>query len=134
MTSRVYATVADYRAWSGQTFPPDARVTVLLARASADVDRAMIGAVYATNPATGMPTDAAVADTFNRATCAQVQFRADLDDDTGTKSRLDAVSIGGISIHRAAGTTGQALPPIGPEALQILQLDGALPTSPLMGW
>ena len=94
----------------------------------------MIGAVYATDIVTLLPTDAAVIDILARATCAQAKFALALADDDGVQGRLDSVSIGGITIHRAAGTTGQAVPPIGPAALQILQTEGALPTSPLQGW
>lgn len=134
MPARVYATIADYRTNTGDLATPDARVTVLLRDASAAVERAMIGAVYVTDVTTALPTDPIVIDILNRATCAQARFAQALDDDTGVQGRLDAVSIGGISIHRAAGTTGQALPPLGPQALQILQTEGALPTSPLQGW
>jgi len=134
MAARVYATIADYRANTGDAVTPDARVTVLLQMASAAIDRAMIGAVYAVDATTLLPTDATVIDIFTRATCAQAQFVLALDDDTGVQGRLEAVSIGGISIRRAPGTTGQAEPPLGPQALQILQIEGALPTSPLQGW
>ena len=134
MAARVYAAIGDYRANTGDTTTPDIRVTVLLRQASAAIDRAMIGAVYATDLVTLLPTDATVIDIFNRATCAQAKFIQALGDDDGVQGRLDAVSIGGISIHRAPGTTGQALPPLGPQALQILQSEGALPTSALMGW
>lgn len=134
MTARLYATVADYRTWSGDAFTPDARVQVLLARSSEAIDRALTGAVYAVDAVTGMPTDPVDIDTFNRATCAQVAFMVAVDDDSGANARMEAVSIGGISIRRAAGTTALALPPLGPQALQILQQDGALPTAPLMGW
>lgn len=134
MTARVYAAVADYRTNTGDTTTPDPRVTQLLAMASYAIDRAMIGAVYATDITTLMPTDATVIDIFTRATCAQAKFIQALADDDGVQARLDSVSIGGISIHRAAGTTAQAEPPLGPQALQILQIEGALPTSGLSGW
>lgn len=134
MTARVYAAVSDYRTNTGDVITPDARVSQLLGMASYAIERAMIGAVYATDATTLLPTDATVIDIMNRATCAQAKFIGTMADDDGVDGRLDSVSIGGISVHRAAGTTALALPPLGPQALQILQIEGALPTSGLMGW
>lgn len=131
--ARIYATIADYRTWSQDAITPDARVTWLLARASEDVDRALIGAVYPVD-SNSMPTDATDIQTFNDATCAQVAFRLEVSDDTGAASRNDSTSIGGISIHRAAGTAGQALPPLGPEALKILHLAGAVGVAAMTNW
>jgi hypothetical protein len=130
---RVYATTVDYQNWSGDTITPPERVTWLLARASEDVDRALIGAVYPVNTL-GMPTDAADIQTFNDATCAQAAFRLELSDDTGAASRNDSTSIGGISIHRAAGTAALAMPPLGPEALKILHLAGAVGVAAMTNW
>lgn len=134
MAPRVYATIADYRAASGDSATPDVRVTRLLTQASITIDRALIGAIYPVDVVTLMPTDPVDIDTFNRATCAQAQFIVALDDPTGAASRMDSVSIGGISIHRAAGTTGLSLPPLAPAALEILHLAGASPVSPMSNW
>jgi len=131
--ARVYAAVADYVTWSGDQITPAERVTWLLTRASEDVDRALIGAVYPVD-ANGMPTNATDIQTFKDATCAQVAFRLELADDTGAASRNDATSIGGISIHRAAGTAALALPPLGPEALKILHLAGAVGVAAMTNW
>lgn len=131
--ARVYATIADYRTWSQDAITPDARVTWLLARASEDIDRALIGAVYPVDT-NSMPTDPNDIATFNSATCAQAAFRQELSDDTGAASRNDSTSIGGISIHRAAGTAAQAMPPLGPEALKILHLAGAVGVAAMTNW
>lgn len=131
--ARFYATLADYVTWSGDQITPPTRVEWLLARASEDIDRALIGAVYPVD-AGGMPTDATDIATFRDATCAQAAFRLEVSDDTGAASRNDATSIGGISIHRAAGTAALALPPIGPEALKILHLAGAVGTAAMTNW
>jgi hypothetical protein len=109
--ARVYATLADYVAWSGDQITPPERVTWLLARASEDVDRALIGAVYPVNT-NGMPTDAADVETFKEATCAQAAFRLELSDDTAAL----------------------AMPPLGPEALKILHLAGAVGTAAMTNW
>ena len=129
----VYATVSDYRTWSLDTVTPDARVTWLLARASEDIDRALIAAVYPVDT-NGMPTNATDIATFNAATCAQAAFRLEVSDDTGAQSRNDSTSIGGISIHRAAGTAALAIHPIGPEALKILHIAGATPSAAMTNW
>jgi hypothetical protein len=134
MAARVYAAISDYRTNTGDTITPDPRVTQLLQMASYAMDRAMTGAVYVTDATTLLPTDPIVIDIFVRATCAQAKFINSLADDDGVDARLDSVSIGGISVHRAAGTTALALPPLGPQALQILQIEGALPQTGLMGW
>lgn len=131
--ARIYAAVADYRTWSDDAITPDTRVTWLLARASEDIDRALIGAVYPVD-GSGMPTSADDVQTFQDATCAQVAFRIELSDDTGAAGRNDSTSIGGISVHRAAGTAAQAMPPIGPEALKILHLAGAVGVAAMTNW
>lgn len=133
MTARVYATVTDYRANTPDQFTTDARVNYLLGRASRSVDRAMIGAVYPTDPQ-GYPADASLIDVMMRATCEQAYFMVDQDDDSGVKQRLDQVTVGGLSFHRAAGTSGLALPPLCPAALEILQLSGVGPTAPMSTW
>lgn len=131
--ARVYATFADYVTWSGDQITSPPRVEWLLARASEDIDRALIGAVYPVD-ANGMPTDATDVETFKDATCAQIAFRLELADDTGAASRNDSTSIGGISIHRAAGTAALAMPPLGPEALKILHLAGAVSVAAMTNW
>lgn len=133
MTARVYATFQDYQAWSNDTFTTEARVNYLLARASEVIDIALVGAVYSVDP-NGYPTDANVQDVLNRATCAQVAFEVDQDDDTGVKGRLDQVTVGGLSFHRAAGTTALALPPLAPRAAAILRTSGVLPSAPMINW
>lgn len=131
--ARIYATIADYRTWSQDAITPDARVTWLLARASEDIDRALIGAVYPVDT-NSMPTDAADIVTFRDATSAQAAFRIDVSDDHGAASRNDSTSIGGISIHRAAGTAALAMHPIGPEPLKILHTAGAISVAAMTNW
>lgn len=133
MVQRVYATLADYQQWSGDAVTTPARVQQLLNLASGDVDSAMVASVYQTDP-NGYPTDGFTIEAFRDATCAQVAWLVDQDDDTGVKQRLQSVSVGGLSFQRAAGTAGSALPVLCPRALQILRQHGALPNAPLVGW
>lgn len=133
MAARVYATVSDYQTQTGDTYTPPARVTYLLGRASQSIDRAMIGAVYAVDT-NSMPTDPTDIDTFNRATVAQALFMRDIGDDSGAAARNEATTIGGVTVRRATGTAALSLPPLGPQALEILHLESASPMSPMTNW
>lgn len=133
MPARVYATVGNYRAQTGDAITPDARVTFMLGRASQCIDRALIGAIYPVD-SNSMPTDTTDIDTFMRATCAQAAFMVDLSDDNGAAARMESTSIGGITVRRGAGTVALALPPLGPTALQILHIEGAVPVAPMSNW
>jgi len=132
-TPRVYATTADYMQYVGDGAVLPARLQYQLQLASAVIDFAMTGAVYDTDPATQLPTDPDVASMMCLAVCQQVEFQSDVDDDTGTKARFDQVSLSGVSMHRAAGTAGMALPPLGPQPMLTLMNAGALPTAPQSG-
>jgi hypothetical protein len=129
----VYASVAQYRAWSGDQWPPDERMTVLLQRASEDLDGNLVGAVYPVNQ-NGMPTDAMVIDVFMRACCAQAQFLAADNDITGVKRQYSSTSMGGVSLTRVAAMTATPFPPLAPRAASILRTAGVLPNAPLINW
>jgi hypothetical protein len=129
----VYATVAQYQAWSGDTWTPPARVQVTLQRASEDIDMACVAAVYPVN-ANGMPTDPMVIDLLARATCAQCQFLLADNDPAGVKRQYSSTSMGGVSQSRVGSMTGLQMPPLAPRAAQILHVGGVLPSAPLISW
>lgn len=129
----VYASVAQYQAWSSDYFSPSDLVTTALRRATEVIDRALIGAVYATDP-DGMPTDAGVANVFMRATCAQAQFILANNDFANVKSQYSSTSMGGVSQTRASSAQNQMFPPLAPQAAAILQVAGVLPGAPLVNW
>jgi hypothetical protein len=129
----VYASVAQYRAWSADQFTPDGLVTTALRRATEVIDRVLIGAVYATD-ADGMPTDAGVVNVFMRATCAQAQFILANNDFANVKSQYSSTSMGGVSQTRASSAQNQVFPPVAPQAAAILQVAGVLPSAPLVNW
>lgn len=131
-TPRLYATADDYSQYLGDGGVLPARLDYELRRASAVIDFAMTGAVYDTDD-TGMPTETDVAEMMCQATCEQVEYQVELDDDTGAKARFDQVSISGVSMHRAPGMAGMALPPLGPAPMLTLMNAGALPTAPQSG-
>lgn len=129
----VYATLSQYRAWSGDVWTPDQIVTVTLQRASEDIDNALIGAVYAVN-ANGMPTDAMAIDVFSRACCAQCQFLLADNDVTGVKRQYTSMAAGGVTASRAPAMTAMVLPPLAPRAAQILHTAGVLQSAALINW
>ncbi|MFF1790752.1 hypothetical protein ACFVX9_30345 [Kitasatospora sp. NPDC058243] len=80
--SRVYATTADYQAYTGQA--PDTDTARLIVRASQMLDAQLFRLCwYVADPATGLPTDALVAAAFRDAVCAQVQWWTELGDPLG---------------------------------------------------
>ncbi|MEV0445960.1 hypothetical protein AB0I84_31525 [Streptomyces spectabilis] len=124
--SRVYATPVQLAAWTGHPAPADAER--LLARASEDIDDALIRAVYLTDDA-GMPTDPAVVLAVRDAVCAQVEYQlATGDDGTGAASRWGSVSIGPVSLSAPQG--GPRTPSdvdLAPRAHRALHRAGLLP-------
>lgn len=129
----VYATVAAYRAWSGDQFTPDDSVSVMLQRASEAMDHYLVGAVYRTN-ANGMPTDPMLIDVLSRATSAQCQFMLADNDPTGVKRQYSSTSMGGVSTSRVGAMTAMTFPPLAPQAAAILHTAGVLGSAALISW
>ncbi|WP_406188382.1 hypothetical protein [[Kitasatospora] papulosa] len=123
---RIYATPEQLTAWTGQPAPPDA--DRLLARASEDVDDALLSAVYDTD-ALGVPTDPEIVAALANATCAQVEYQqATGDDGTGAAGRWDAVSIGPVSLSgRQSGPQSAGDVDLAPRAHRALKRAGLLP-------
>jgi hypothetical protein len=128
----VYATLAQYQAWSGDSVTPASLVTPTLQRASEVLDYYLKGAVYATD-ADSMPTDAGVIDVFMRATCAQCQFMIALNDPAFVKSQYASTSMGGVALTRSQAAQGRMVP-LAPMAAVILGNAGVLPGAPLINW
>ncbi|MFF3310483.1 hypothetical protein [Streptomyces sp. NPDC002952] len=122
---RVYATVAEYEAFTG--LPAPANVNRLLARASRLVSAATKAAIYNTDPA-GYPTDPDILDAFRDATSAQVAEWAKRDaaaaGDDGSDpaaSPWTSVSAGGLAFSRQSAPTATAEDDqLTPEAMEIL--------------
>lgn len=123
---RVYATPEQLAAWTGQPAPADAEH--LLARASADIDAALLCAFYRTNDA-GMPTEPRVVQALADATCAQVEYQlATGDDGTGAAGRWGSVSIGPVSLgDRRPAPQASGDVDLAPRAHRALMLAGLLP-------
>ncbi|WP_405018170.1 hypothetical protein OHV05_15385 [Kitasatospora sp. NBC_00070] len=121
-----YATPAQLAEWTGQPAPPGAER--LLARASEDVDSALLHAVYPVD-STGAPTDPAHVAALVAATCAQVEYQlAAGDDGTGAASRWQSVSAGSISLSTSAPAPAGGAVDLAPRARRALQRAG------LTGW
>jgi hypothetical protein len=129
----VYATVAQYQAWSGDTVTPASLVSTTLMRASEAMDHYLVGAVYAVN-ANGMPTDPMVLDTFMRATCAQCAFMLADNDPTGVKRQYQSTAMGGVTLTRAQGAAMLPFPPLAPQGAAILHASGVLGSAALIAW
>lgn len=128
-----YASVAQFRAWSGDTWTPAQIVQVKLQRASEDIDIALVAAVYRVD-ADGMPLDPQLIDVLVRATSAQAAYLLAVNDDAGIKREYASTSVGGVSATRSSKMQGMALPPLAPRALAILRVEGVLPAAPLVNW
>jgi hypothetical protein len=109
---RVYATAAQYQAYSGQTPPAD--IDRLLARASKLIDSDVtMGAWYDTDDA-GLPTNTDVAEAFTQATCAQVEFWGEVGESVDTSGPIQGVTLGSLSIQYGAGDNRIAATTISP--------------------
>ena len=124
-----YAVAADLAAppWNLTPADPDS----LLERASDDIDRVLIGAIYDVDT-NELPTDPVVAEALKRATCAQALFRSVLADPSGGLGQLRSFTIGSISGTRATGPNGQpaASSRYSDTAVDILRVAGLVPVAP----
>lgn len=120
---RVFATPAEYEAFTGQ--PAPANVDRLLARASRLVSAATKAALYDTDPA-GYPTDTDIRDALRDAVCAQVgewarRDTAAADGDDVAASPWTSVSAGSLSFSRQSAPTATSEDSsLVPEAVEIL--------------
>ena len=126
--ARVYATQEDYQAWSGDE---TAEVSpMVLARASLDLDEALIGAWYSVN-GEGMPVDGKIITALKEATCAQVHAtrKGQAAGGDGIPGKVTSASIGGASYTIEAGPDPDEIMDNGlsRSANSILRVEGLLP-------
>ncbi|KAB7834062.1 hypothetical protein [Streptomyces mobaraensis] len=126
MPPRVYATPEQLAAWTHTPAPAGAEQ--LLARASEDVEAALLTAVYPVD-ADGAPAEQRVAEALRDAVCAQVEWQlATGDDGTGAMGRWDSVSIGPVSLSgRRPGPPAASGVDLAPRAHRVLRRAGLLP-------
>ncbi|GLW53968.1 hypothetical protein [Kitasatospora phosalacinea] len=115
-----YATPEQLAAYTGKPAPADAER--LLARASADIDDALLTACYPVT-STGAPADPAHAQALADAACAQVEYLlAAGEDGTGASARWLSVSAGSVSL--SANSSLPTALDLAPRALRELQRAG----------
>ncbi|MGZ9931963.1 hypothetical protein ACXNSR_19050 [Streptomyces sp. NC-S4] len=121
--ARVYATPEQLAMWM-----PDDDAARLLARASADIDDALLTAVYDVDE-DGDPTDPEIVTALANASCAQVEYwLASGDDGTGAGARWDSVSIGPVALTgRRPGPRDASGVDLAPRAYRALRAVGLLP-------
>ncbi|VXB82122.1 hypothetical protein [Aeromicrobium sp. 9AM] len=136
MTAPVYATLADYRNWlDDQTVDVS---DALFARASEVIDEVLIGAVYAIDDNTQLPTLTAQIEAIRDATCAQVQWGLANGDTTGTgtATEWDSVAIGSVKLSgkktlASSPMTTRSGASVAPDAVRVLRIAGLLPATVL---
>lgn len=127
-----YATEAEFEAspWADDV-PPDGQLSRLLTRASINVQRMTLTAVYAADNA-GMPTDQKVITAFRDATCAQVAYWANTGDVDGSLAASGSVSIGSVSLgatnRMSTSAHGRQDSRNAPESVSILMMAGLTTT------
>lgn len=123
---RVYATreqLVDY-APATVTIPEEPEATRLLTRASERVDDALLTAVYVTN-SSGLPTDPAVVEAVQFATCAEALDMRRNGSDDGDIGQWDSVAIGSITLSgRKTDTASGSTDHLSSEALGHLRRAG----------
>lgn len=92
------ATAADLAAWTGQAAPANA--TPLLRSATSLVLSASGSSYYATDPTTGLPTDATVIKVLKDATCIQAAAWAAM----GIDPLLGGVQVAAVASQKSIGT------------------------------
>jgi len=108
--ARVYATSAQYQAYTGDTPPAD--ITVRLGRASKFLDSQVFRLCGYEVDDDGMPTNSLVVAAFADACCAQVEWGVDVGDVTGAAAvGWGSVEIGSAKLSRSVvATSGDAAP------------------------
>lgn len=99
--ARIYATSADYAAYTGQAAPAD--IDARLTQASRFLDSQVFRLCwYEADAVTGMPTNTLVLAAFRDAACAQAQWGVDVGDTTGAGAAgWGSVSIGSVQLSRS---------------------------------
>lgn len=104
--ARIYATSADYLAYTGLTPPSD--IDARLARASRFLGSEVFRLCWYEVDEDGYPSNATVAEAFAAAVCAQVQWWDETGDELGVAGRYASVKLGTLALSRASSAGGSA--------------------------
>ncbi|WJV47519.1 hypothetical protein [Streptomyces flavofungini] len=117
---RVYATQAQYEAYTGQAAPAD--IVARLGRASRFLESEVFRLGWYDADGDGYPTHTRVREAFADAVCAQVQWWAETNDELGTAGRWQSVKIGTVALSgpgsSASARQGREVADAAPEALR----------------
>lgn len=107
-----YATVQDLANLLGYDAPKNGQV--LLDRASRDIDRAINTAIYPVDAATGLPTEATVAEALKQATLEQIAFQLEVGNVDGIRHGMQSgvpagASAGGVELSRGQSVGGSTI-------------------------
>jgi hypothetical protein len=127
---RSYVTVLEYTAFLDPD-PVPANAERLLNRASTTIDKLLIGAVYQVDDG-GLPVDADLLAVIKDCVCLQAQYVSALGDETGAMKNVASMSMGNQSISRGFSVTTDGTPRVCPDVLDLLQVNGLHPISPLL--
>lgn len=121
--ARVYATSADYEAFTGQAPPSD--ITTLLARAATFLEARVFRLCWYRVDEDGLPSETVVSEAFRDSVCAQVQWWDEVGDSIGAAGAgWSSVSIGSASMSRGSAAPGGEDSParqIAPQVWDILR-------------
>lgn len=105
--ARIYATSAEYTAYTGQTPPAD--IGQLLADASRMLEAQVFRLCWYEVDGNGYPSNAVVLAAFSDAVCAQAQWWDELGDSTGAAGvGWGTVSLGSAQLSRSVTATSGA--------------------------
>ncbi|MFD5266752.1 hypothetical protein [Streptomyces sp. NPDC058335] len=105
--ARIYATSAQYQAYTGQTPPQD--IDVQLAKASRMLEAAVFRLCWYEVDGDGYPSNSIVRQAFADAVCAQAAWWDELGDSTGASTAgWGSVKLGSASMSRPEGSTSGA--------------------------
>lgn len=117
-----YATTTDLNNWLGTDQETPTNAERLLDRASELVDEVVVVA-YPVDDA-GNPTDAAVTAALRDATCAQVEWWAEVGEEADTAGEIQQVQIGSVQLGFGAGPNRLAPAVVSRRTLRILKTAG----------
>lgn len=113
--ARIYATSADYLAYTGQTPPAD--IDARLARASRFLGSTVFRLCWYEVDEDGYPSNTLVQEAFAAAVCAQVQWWDETGDELGAAGRYVSVKLGTLALSRAS-SSGGSVPESGREVAE----------------
>lgn len=126
----MYANTGDYATYTGEA--PKAGLPKLLRRATLDVRRQTMTAVYDVDAVTKLPTDAGLLQALKDAVCEQASYCIDTGRAKGVVTPTSSFTLGKLSASKggSSGSTASG-PNFSPHAFQILNDAGLTGAGPL---